>query len=140
MFNNTASVPIINTTTQKVINFQPEDFDYLPYKALTTKSLAVNEFTGNYYQSRFFPLKCGKELDGSRGYYVMGYALHDEDVNFSRIVIGDIPTLTHWNDLYDSTHGFIVAFQYVGYSEVYKKLYGIYVSHEITYGDFDQFS
>ena len=137
---NTLSTPVTNVATQDFFDFRLSDISYLPYKALKSTSLDINEFTGNYYKTRFFPLKCGKELDASHGYYVMGYALHDEDESFSRIVIGDIPSLIEWNDLYDSTHGFLVNFQYVGYSEIYKKVYGIYVSHELTPDDFDQFA
>ena len=134
------SSPIRGFVAQDAIDFNFTEFPYLPYMALKALKLNVNEFTGCHYRVRLFPLKCGKELDGSPGYYVMGYALHDEDESFSRIVIGDIPSLVNWSDLYDSTHGFLVTFQYVGYSDIYKKVYGIYVGHEITPDDFDQYS
>ena len=140
MYNNTLSTPVSSVLTQDAINFRYTDFPYLPFKALKAEKLNVDEYTGNYYKIRFFPLKCGKELDGSNSYYVMGYALHDEDDSFSRIVIGDLNSLIHWSDLYDSTHGFLVTFQYVGFSEIYNKVYGIYVNHEVTPDDFDQFS
>jgi len=140
MFYNTLSTPVSNTLTQDAIDFRLTELSYLPYNALKATSVDVNEYTGCYYKIRLFPLKCGKEIDGGTGYYVMGYALHDEDDSFSRIVIGDIPSMLSWSDLYDSTHGFLVTFQYVGYSEVYKKIYGIYANHEPTPDDFDQYS
>jgi len=140
MFINAQTTPILNIVEQDTLGYKLTEIPYLPLRALKATSLNVSEYTGNYYKSRFFPLKCGKQIDGSLGYYVMGYALHDEDESFSRIIIGDVPSLMNWTDLYDSTHGFLVTFQYVGYSELYKKVYGIYIKHEVVPEDFDQFS
>jgi len=140
MINNTFSTPSIIAPIQDYIGSQPIDVPYMPLEALVNSKPGVNEFTGNYFNINMYPLEYGKEKDGSSGCYVSGYALHEEDESYSSMVIGGIPSTLIWNDVFDSSCGFLITFQYSGYSDVYRKAYGIYVCHELTPDDFDQYS
>ena len=137
MLVNEIYTQVSNAITQSFIDFQYKKFPFIPEKALLCKSFDYNEYCGKFYKVKFFPMEYGDEKDGSIGSYVKGYTLHDDTRSFNKMVIGSIPTMDYWKDVYNSTHGFLVTFQYAGYSELYKKVYGFYIKHEIITDDFD---
>jgi len=122
------------------IDLRFENSQLLPYDALLCDIPEINEYCGKFYKVKFFPLECGDEKDGSHGSYVKGYVLHEKDEKFNQIIIGSIPSMAYWNDVFDSWNGFLVTFQYIGYSEIYNKIYGFYVNHERLPDDSDHFA
>ena len=128
----------VNAKVYKSIDVRFSSSTFPPYKALICTDPDADEFCGKFYKIRFFPLEFGAEKDGCHGSYVMGYALHEDSQSFSQLVIGCVPSMECWSNVFDSSHGFLVTFQYAGYSEIYKKVYGFYVKHEIIPDDTDQ--
>ena len=135
-----SDTPTNGSAPQDNDNSRIMEFPYMPIEALTNETPGNNNFTGEYYFIHLFPLEYGEAQDGSSGYFVSGYALHVEDEYFSSMAIGGIPTMDDWPDVFDQPSGFLVTFQYVGYSEAYNMAYGIYKSHKITPDGFDGYS
>ena len=133
MLTNEFYTPVSNSLDLRFTNSP-----FLPYDALVCTVPEYNEFCGKFFKARFFPLEYGDEKDGNHGSYVMGYVLHEEDESFNQMIIGNIPSMVYWDDVFDRWNGFIVTFQYAGYSEIYKKVYGFYIKHEPIPDDSDQ--
>ena len=132
--------PATSSTTKNNDGSRFTGFSYLPIEALVTTTPGNNEFTGNNYYINLYPLEYGDTPDGNPGFFVSGYALHAEDESFSSMAIGGIPSMDDWDDVFDSPYGFLISFQYVGYSEEYHMAYGIYISHEVAPDGFDQYA
>jgi len=130
--------PAVNPEIQYDEGSRIMDLPYLPIEALITTTPGNNEFTGKNYYINLYPLEYGESLYRIPGYFISGYALHEEDENFSGMAIGGIPSMDDWSDIFDSYLGFLIAFQYVGYSEEHNMAYGIYLDHEITPDSFFQ--
>jgi len=128
---------ISKAIVQRAIDLRSVNYPYIPERAFSPTLPEINEYSGKIYKVRFFPLEYGDEKDGTHGSYVRGYAIHEEDLSLNQMVIGSVPGMASWSDVFESTNGFYVTFQYAGYSEIYKKVYGFYIKHEIA-PDFDQ--
>jgi hypothetical protein len=56
------------------------------------------------------------------------------------MAICGIPSMGEWENVFDSPLGFLVSFNYIGYSEEHRQVHGIYISHiEMEQEYFDQF-
>ena len=129
-----------NSAPQDNDNARIMEFPYMPIEALIADTPGNNEFTGEYYFIHLFPIEYGEDIASSGNYFISGYAQHPDDESFSSMTIGGITSLEDWGDIFGNTHGFLIAFRFVGYTETYNMAYGIYVSHEIAPEYFDMYS
>jgi len=125
-----------NTRSTSTETSQPEDlsaprigkYRYMPLEALTTKTPGENEFTGKYYFTHVFAPEIWYRTGEAEIYFVRAYVNIEGNDNYDSISLIEVDSEAAWDD--GDYDGYLVFFQYEGFSEEYGTAYGIYNSHE----------
>ena len=110
-------------------------YRYMPIEALLVREPGENEFTGSYFFVHILnPDTYTVIADGTVSHVDAFVNLEGNDSYSSMSLVGtESPDI--WD--HDYLYGFLVFFEYVGYSEEFGWVYGIYESHELAPPFFD---
>ena len=117
-------------------------YNYMPIEAIQVRKPGENEHTGKFYYTHVFAPDIWTSVDDGKITHVDAWVNHVDNLeNYDRLALIGINSAHDWDLEGDGgVNGFLVFFEYIGYSDELGLAYGIYEKHEIAQPFFDPYA